>query len=66
MPGASCRAISFRVATSNKVYGTMVAWPRIMFAPERRARAEWHWFRLRMTISLVVGLALHASAIIAR
>jgi uncharacterized membrane protein len=50
---------------ANNVYGTMVAWPRIMFAPERRARAEWHWFRLRMTISLVVGLALHASAIIA-
>ena len=50
---------------ANNVYGTKVAWPRIMFAPERIARTEWHWFRLRMTISLVVGLALHASAIIA-
>jgi len=51
---------------ANNVYGTIVAWPRMMFAPERAARREWHWFRLRMTISLVIGLALHASAIIAR
>ena len=50
---------------ANNVYGTKVAWPRIMFSPERVARTEWHWFRVRMTISLVVGLALHASAIIA-
>lgn len=50
---------------ANNVYGTMVAWPRMMFAPERAARKEWYWFRLRMTISLVVGLALHAAAIIA-
>jgi uncharacterized membrane protein len=50
---------------ANNVYGTKVAWPRIMFAPERVARTEWHWFSVRMSISLVVGLALHASAIIA-
>jgi uncharacterized membrane protein len=50
---------------ANNVYGTRVAWPRMMFAPERAARKEWYWFRLRMTISLVVGLALHAVAIIA-
>jgi len=51
---------------ANNVYGTKVAWPRMMFAPERAARKEWHWFRLRMTISLVIGLVLHASAIIVR
>jgi uncharacterized membrane protein len=50
---------------ANNVYGTIVAWPRMMFAPERAARKEWQWFRLRMTISLVIGLALHASAIMA-
>jgi len=50
---------------ANNVYGTMVAWPRMMFAPERAARKEWYWFRLRMTISLVVGLVLHGAAIIA-
>jgi hypothetical protein len=44
---------------ANNVYGTLVAWPRIMFAPEKVARREWFWFRLRMTVSLVVGLALH-------
>jgi uncharacterized membrane protein len=50
---------------ANNVYGTKVAWPRIMFSPERPARTEWHWFRLRMTISLGVGLVLHGAAILA-
>ena len=50
---------------ANNVYGTLVAWPRIMFAPERVARREWFWFRLRMTVSLVVGLGLHGIAVIA-
>jgi hypothetical protein len=50
---------------ANNVYGTLVAWPRIMFLPERLARNEWYWFRVRMTISLVVGLALHGAAVLA-
>jgi len=50
---------------ANNVYGTLVAWPRIMFAPEHVARREWFWFRLRMTVSLVVGLGLHGIAVIA-
>ena len=50
---------------ANNVYGTAVAWPRIMLLPQSVARKEWYWFRLRMTISLVVGLALHAAAIVA-
>ena len=50
---------------ANNVYGTAVAWPRIMLLPQSAARKEWYWFRLRMAISLVVGLALHAVAIIA-
>lgn len=50
---------------ANNVYGTLVAWPRIMFLPESLARNEWYWFRVRMIISLVVGLALHCAAIIA-
>jgi hypothetical protein len=49
---------------ANNVYGTLVAWPRIMFAPERVARREWFWFRVRMTVSLVVGLGLHGAAVI--
>ena len=50
---------------ANNVYGTLVAWPRIMFAPERVAQREWFWFRLRMTVSLVVGLGLHGIAVLA-
>ena len=49
---------------ANNVYGTLVAWPRIMFLPESLARHEWFWFRVRMTISLVVGLALHCAAVL--
>jgi uncharacterized membrane protein len=49
---------------ANNVYGSMVAWPRIMFLPENMVRREWFWFRVRMSVSLVVGLALFSSAII--
>ena len=52
------------VLVANNVYGTLVAWPRIMFAPEKAARREWFWFRVRMTASLVVGLALYSAAVI--
>jgi hypothetical protein len=49
---------------ANNVYGTLVAWPRIMFSPERVARRTWLVFRVRMTVSLVVGLGLHGVAAI--
>jgi uncharacterized membrane protein len=49
----------------NNVYGSIVAWPRIMLLPQNIARKEWFWFRVRMTVSLVVGLALYSAAIIA-
>ena len=67
-PGATWMAgysVLLIALVANNVYGTKVAWPRIMFAPERVARTAWHWFRVRMAISLAVGLALHAWAIIA-
>ena len=50
---------------ANNVYGTLVAWPRIMFSPETIAMQEWFWFRVRMTISLVLGLGLHGVAVLA-
>ena len=50
---------------ANNVYGTVVAWPRIMLLPRRSAGQEWFWFRVRMSVSLVVGLALYSAAIIA-
>ena len=50
---------------ANNVYGSTVAWPRIMLLPRSIARQEWFWFRVRMSVSLVVGLALYSAAIIA-
>jgi len=50
---------------ANNVYGSVVAWPRIMLLPQRIVRREWFWFRLRMSVSLVVGLVLYSVAIIA-
>ena len=49
---------------SNNVYGTLVAWPRIMLLPKRSAGQEWFWFRVRMSVSLVVGLALYSVAVV--
>ena len=50
---------------ANNLYGSAVAWPRIMLLPRRIARHEWFWFRVRMSVSLIVGLALYSAAIIA-
>lgn len=49
---------------ANNIYGTVVAWPRIMFLPERSAVREWFWFRVRMSVALAVGLALYSVAVI--
>jgi hypothetical protein len=43
----------------NNVYGSMVAWPRMMLLPMKSAGQVWFWFRVRMTVALVVGLALY-------
>ena len=50
---------------ANNVYGTVVAWPRIMLLPNGARGQEWFWFRVRMSVALVVGLALYSAAIIA-
>jgi uncharacterized membrane protein len=50
----------------NNVYGTVVAWPRIMLLPQRNAGQEWFWFRVRMSVALVIGLALHSIATIVK
>lgn len=49
---------------ANNVYGSVVAWPRIMLLPQSLVRREWFWFRVRMNVSLVVGLILYSAAII--
>lgn len=51
---------------ANNLYGSAVTWPRLMLLPQRLVRREWFWFRLRMGISLVVGLVLYSVAIVAR
>jgi uncharacterized membrane protein len=50
---------------ANNVYGSVVAWPRIMLQPQRAAAREWFWLRVRMSVALVMGLALYSAAIIA-
>ena len=49
---------------ANNVYGSVVAWPRMMLLPQRLVRREWFWFRVRMSVSLVVGLLLYSVAVI--
>ncbi len=48
---------------ANNVYGSVVAWPRMMLLPFEDAGRVWFWFRVRMSASLVVGLALYSVAI---
>lgn len=48
----------------NNVYGSIVAWPRIMLLPQPDAVREWFWFRLRMSLSLAVGLTLFSIAVL--
>jgi uncharacterized membrane protein len=50
---------------ANNVYGSVVAWPRMMLLRESAARREWFWFRLRMSVALVLGLTLYSLAVIA-
>ena len=45
----------------NNVYGSVVAWPRMMLLPLEIAGREWLWFRVRMSAALVVGLALYCA-----
>ena len=47
----------------NNLYGTIVAWPRMMLLPTKIAGQVWFWFRMRMIVALVVGLALYCVAI---
>lgn len=51
---------------ANNVYGSVVAWPRIMLTPDKGARKSWRYFYLRMVISLVLGLTLLSLAIVVR
>jgi uncharacterized membrane protein len=64
MPWLMAYTLLLTALVANNVYGSVVAWPRIMLLPQRLVRREWFWFRVRMSVSLVVGLALNSVAII--
>ena len=49
---------------ANNLYGTFVAWPRMMWLDEPGARRTWFWFRVRMTVALAIGLVLFSVAVI--
>jgi uncharacterized membrane protein len=63
-PWLAAYTVLLALLVANNVYGSVVAWPRIMLLPHRVVRREWFWFRVRMTVSLVVGLALYSVAIV--
>ena len=63
-PWMAAYSLLLTALVANNVYGTVVAWPRIMLLPQRSAGREWFWFRVRMSVSLVVGLALYSAAIL--
>ena len=62
-PWLAAYTLLLTALVANKVYGSVVAWPRIMLLPQRLVRREWYWFRVRMSVSLVVGLILYSLAI---
>ena len=49
---------------ANNVYGSIVAWPRIMLSPDNSAIRSWRFFYLRMILSLILGLSLLSLAVI--
>jgi hypothetical protein len=63
-PGMVVYSVILVALIANNVYGSTVAWPRMMLLPRTLARQEWFWFRVRMSVSLVIGLALYSAAII--
>ena len=63
-PWLATYTVLLAVLVANNVYGSVVAWPRIMLLPRRLVDREWFWFRVRMIVSLVVGLILYSVAII--
>jgi hypothetical protein len=62
--GLVAYALVLTALVANNVYGTVVSWPRMMLLPQRTAAMEWFWFRLRMTVSLVLVLGLYGVALI--
>lgn len=63
-PWLAAYSLLLAALVANNVYGSLVAWPRLMLLPQRLVRREWFWFRMRMRVSLVVGLVLYSLAVI--
>ena len=63
-PGAALYATALVALVANNVYGSIVAWPRMMLLPRMSAAREWFWFRLRMTVALALVLLLNSVALV--
>ena len=49
----------------NNVYGSLAAWPRIMFAPDEAARSCWSRFYRRAAVALALGLTILSASVVA-
>lgn len=49
----------------NNSYGTIVAWPKLMLESETAVCTEWKWYRIRMSLSFIVGITLHSLVVLA-
>ena len=48
----------------NNVYGSLVGWPRVMFAPEPVARRCWAAMVRRAVVAVVLGLGLLSVSVV--
>jgi uncharacterized membrane protein len=49
----------------NNLYGTVVAWPQLMLESETAAYVKWKWYKIRMSLSFIVGITLHSLVVFA-
>ena len=66
-PGWSARiyALLLLVLVGNNVYGSLAAWPRIMFATDEAARSCWNAFYSRAAMAMLLGLAMLSVSVVA-
>ena len=58
-------ALVLLVLVGNNVYGSLAAWPRIMFATDEAARSCWNAFYLRAAMAMLLGLAMLSVSVVA-
>ena len=58
-------ALLLLLLVGNNVYGSLAAWPRIMFATDDAARSCWDAFYSRAAMALLLGLAMLSVSVVA-